>query len=67
MIAVYGESGQVKIWQAANEIRSETHKGASNYDVRTDGGREGVGPKADDSTDMLRDCYSIKGESQKVF
>ena len=36
MIAVNGQSGQVKIWQAANEIRSETHDVI--YDIRTEGG-----------------------------
>ena len=36
MIAVNGKSGQVKIWQAANEIRSETHDVIN--DIRIEGG-----------------------------
>ena len=43
--------------------------GASIKYVRTEGGRE-FGPKADDSTDRLRECYSDKGEgvlSPKIF
>ena len=41
-------------------LKSRCGKGASIYDVRTEG--EEVGSKADDSTDRLRDTYSDKGE-----
>ena len=46
------------------------HKGASIYDVRTEGGR-GVGTKADDSTDRLRESYSdkmgVRGSKSRKF
>ena len=46
--------GRVHCW-------SEQSEGPFTYDVRAEGGGEGVGSKADDSTDRLREWNSDKG------